>query len=229
MRLFKDMRELPAPLVWLAAGALRLWAWSFRRTLNDPAGVVAGRVPTPYILVIWHNRMVFAPLLVPRRYRARVVFLASRSRDGGYISQVLTCLGMAAVRGSSSRGGAEAARQLSEILQSGRPICVTPDGPRGPRYVVQDGALWLAQRCGVPIIPAAVNAPSHWEMRSWDRTQIPKPFTRVELVFGPPIPPPADQAAVPAWRAAVLAGLQAISRHDHPAPPLPSESEHARA
>jgi lysophospholipid acyltransferase (LPLAT)-like uncharacterized protein len=191
-----------------------------RVRVSDPGGELLGRAGEPRVYVLWHNRALFVPWLVSRRRRRELAFLASRSRDGGYIAELLAALGMQAVRGSSSRGGAMALRQLQECLAQGLSVCVTPDGPRGPRYEVQEGVVWLAARTGVAVVPVAVNAFPHWELRSWDRTQLPRPLGRLELVFGPPLrvtltPGLDERAEVARWQATIREALLAVCAGDH--------------
>jgi lysophospholipid acyltransferase (LPLAT)-like uncharacterized protein len=223
---FARMKVAPTLLVIAAKWLLRLLGWTQRVRFEDPHGFLGHDVPPqPTIFVIWHNRLLLACELAPRRFREKVVFLASRSRDGGYIADYLRRLGMQAVRGSSSRGGAQALLELRQHLEAGRLVALTPDGPRGPRYHVQDGVLWLARRTGAQIVPLAYNAMSHLEAKSWDRTHIPLPFSRGEYVVGEPIrlPPDLDEAGMDAARKLVWNGLMAISKHDH----APAERPHA--
>ena len=91
---------------------------------------------------------------------------------------------MIPVRGSSSRGGARALKRMREKLEEGKLICLTPDGPRGPKYVIHDGVIWLGSVTQCPIVPVAINTKSHKELDNWDNTQIPFPFSETELVFG---------------------------------------------
>ena len=116
----------------------------------------------------------------------------SRSRDGNYGAALFRHVGLKPVRGSSSQGGMRALRALLRELEDGNAAAVTLDGPRGPRYEVQPGVVLLARKSGVPIVPVSLNAPHRWQLRSWDQTQIPKPFSRVELRVGAPVHFPAD-------------------------------------
>jgi len=115
--------------------------------------------------------------------RTKSAILVSRSRDGEYIARIAAALGYRPVRGSSSRG---------------RPVTITPDGPRGPRYDIKPGLLALARNSGCDIIPAAMGLSAYWELPSWDRFRIPKPFSRGVHCWGEPlrVPPDADEAAL---------------------------------
>jgi lysophospholipid acyltransferase (LPLAT)-like uncharacterized protein len=95
--------------------------------------------------------------------------------------------GLGSVRGSSSRRGVAALVGLKRELSSGTDVCLTPDGPRGPRYVLQAGAVKLAQSSGAPLVPVHVRFSSAWRLKTWDRFVIPKPFSRVTVTFSDPI------------------------------------------
>ncbi len=143
--------------------------------------VRAGHQP---ILALWHGR-IFAGLHYFRR--RQVVVITSRNFDGEWIARILHRFGFDTARGSTSRGGARALVQLRQDLREGRPAAFTVDGPRGPACVAQPGAVWLAGATGNPLLPFHIEADRFWTMKSWDRTQIPKPFSRVALAIGPPM------------------------------------------
>jgi lysophospholipid acyltransferase (LPLAT)-like uncharacterized protein len=143
-----------------------------------------GRQP---ILALWHGR-IFAGL---HYFRDRgVVVITSRNFDGEWIAGILHRFGFGSARGSTSRGAVRALVQLRRDLAAGRPVAFTLDGPRGPARVAQPGAVWLSGATGHPILPFHIEAARHWEISSWDRTQIPKPFTTVALVIGAPLDVP---------------------------------------
>jgi len=148
----------------------------------------AGR---PLIYAVWHGRIVMMPWLNAwlRRTRGarRVAVLASRSRDGEIVSRYVARFGLATVRGSSSRGGAGALRQLVATVRAGEDVAVVPDGPRGPRRQLQPGVVTLAALTGAPIVPLAFAARPARRLRSWDEQLIPFPFARSAVVFGEPI------------------------------------------
>jgi lysophospholipid acyltransferase (LPLAT)-like uncharacterized protein len=141
----------------------------------------SGRQP---ILALWHGRIL--PGLFYLRNRG-IVVITSQNFDGEWIARILTRYGFGTARGSTSRGGARALVQLRRDLSDGRPAAFTVDGPRGPARVAQPGAVWLAGATGNPILPFHIETDRHWTLSSWDRTQIPKPFSRVAIAFGPPI------------------------------------------
>jgi lysophospholipid acyltransferase (LPLAT)-like uncharacterized protein len=153
--------------------------------------VTTGRQP---IFAFWHGR-IFGGLYY---FRNRgIVVITSRNFDGEWIAGIITRFGFGTARGSSSRGGARALVQLRRDLTEGRPVAFTLDGPRGPARVAQPGAVWLAGATGHPILPFHVEAARFWEAPSWDRTQLPRPFTTIAMAIGSPITvPDTSEAAV---------------------------------
>jgi lysophospholipid acyltransferase (LPLAT)-like uncharacterized protein len=184
----KGHRHLPSPLYWTLAAAVKLFRTTYRVQVVDQAGLLEKNAANlPAILVNWHNRLVFMPSFVPAEVRSRITVLASDSRDGEYAAQYMGRFGLRAVRGSTSKGGHRALVQMRKALQEDWSIALTPDGPRGPKYHVHPGAVMLAEMTKCPIIPLGFNASSRWELGGWDRTQIPKPFARVEVRYGEPM------------------------------------------
>lgn len=168
----------------------------------------AGRVP---IYAAWHECIYLGVYFWRDR---RIVYLTSRSFDGEYIARFLQRFGFGTVRGSSSRGGARALIEMVRLVRKGIPAGFTVDGPRGPRHVAQAGAVMLAKRTGQPILPFHVTAASRWQISSWDRMQLPLPFTRARVEIAPPIyvPPDADGDTLAAKRDLLQSAL------DHLAP-----------
>lgn len=142
--------------------------------------VAAGQRP---IVACWHGRIL--PATVFWRDRGLIVMI-SENFDGEWIARIIARFGFRSARGSTSRGGVRALVQLKRLMQQGHPTAFTLDGPRGPAERAQPGALWLASATGQPILPFHVEAASAWHAKSWDRGQIPKPFTRVAVAVGPP-------------------------------------------
>lgn len=137
----------------------------------------------PVVFVTWHGRLL--PLL--HLYRRRgIVMLVSQHRDGEYLTRLGRGLGYAAVRGSSTRGGHTALRQLVRELRSGRSLAITPDGPQGPRERFKPGALQAARISGAPVIPVMAASDRAWWVEGWDRFLVPKPFARVRVQVGRP-------------------------------------------
>ena len=134
-----------------------------------------------YIYATWHNQQLF--LLYPYRGQ-KVCALISLSDDGEYIARVLPKFGMKAVRGSTSRGGARALIKLMNITEAGYHPMLTPDGPRGPIYQVQQGILFLAPKTGLPIIPVGTALSHKIKVGSWDKMRVPLPFGKTALTYG---------------------------------------------
>ena len=137
------------------------------------------------VFALWHGRQVF--FTYSHRNRG-IATLVSRSKDGELIAEVLRLSGHRAVRGSSSRGGAAALKELVEAGREGHSLAVTPDGPRGPVRRVQPGVLFLARELGIPIVPAANGMRRKLIFRGWDEFHFPLPFNRVAIVLGKPLP-----------------------------------------
>jgi lysophospholipid acyltransferase (LPLAT)-like uncharacterized protein len=143
----------------------------------------------PVVFVIWHGT------LLPCAWHHRgegIATLISQNRDGEYAAGLVRRWGYRVVRGSSSRGGSGAMRELIRCLGEGRSLAITPDGPRGPRERMKPGALLAAQISGAPVVPAAAGATRGWYFGRWDRFLVPKPFSRVTIEYGEPIRIPRD-------------------------------------
>jgi lysophospholipid acyltransferase (LPLAT)-like uncharacterized protein len=146
----------------------------------------SGRQP---VMAFWHGRILPATFYFRRR---GIVVITSENFDGEWIARIIERFGYGTARGSTSRGGKKAMLQLVRDMKAGRAAGFTLDGPRGPARVAQAGAVWLASATGNPVLPFHLEASSHWSLRSWDRTQIPKPFSTVALVVGEPFDVPQD-------------------------------------
>ena len=138
----------------------------------------------PFIICAWHHDIYFSSWLLKD---FELTALISSSKDGEYINQILSGFGFGSVRGSSTRGGIGAMKQLVRCLKDGNAVAITPDGPQGPIHKVQEGIVALAKITGVPIIPWRYEASSCWKLNSWDSHKIPKPFTKISSVVGQPL------------------------------------------
>lgn len=192
------------PIVALIGRTLR-WTVEGREHLDAVAA--SGRQP---IFAFWHGRILPATYFFRRR---GIVVITSENFDGEWIAQIIERFGYGTARGSTSRGGKRALLQLVRDMQAGKPAGFTLDGPRGPAKVAQPGAVWLAGATGNPILPFHVETSRHWTARSWDQTQVPKPFADAALVIGAPIdvPKDADEGTIERTRGeleASLAGLE---------------------
>ena len=156
----------------------------------------SGRRP---IMAFWHGRVLTATYYFRRR---DIVVMISENFDGEWIARIIESFGFRTSRGSTSRGGQRALLQLKRAMEQGFPAGFAVDGPRGPAKTAQPGAIWLAKLTGNPVVPFHMEASSYWSLKSWDRTQIPKPFSTVALAVGTPIDVPreADEAVLEAKR-----------------------------
>jgi len=141
------------------------------------------------IFAIWHNRLAMSLIIYNRYIRGfnptrRMAAIVSASRDGGLLAHALELFGVQPVRGSTSRRGPQALRELTTCAEQGADLAITPDGPRGPPYVVQDGVIYLGQLTGLPILPVSCITKPKLELRSWDRFQLPLPFSVCEVRVG---------------------------------------------
>ena len=140
-----------------------------------------GRQP---IYTFWHDRIFLGTYVWRKR---GIVVMTSKSFDGEYIARFIQRFGYGAIRGSSSRGGSKALVEMIKAMRAGLPMAFTVDGPRGPRYVAKAGPVLLAKKTGNPLMPFIVEANRYWTSRSWDKMQIPRPFTRALLIIAKPI------------------------------------------
>ena len=199
--------KIQHPLLFAAVG--RAGAFAVRRLVGsndfhfrfaDPLvnPAVARRLGTRYIYAFFHEVMLF-----PAYYWAwpEMQILISDHRDGEYITRVVRTLGFGVVRGSTTRGGARALREMMGRVDRGH-LCVTPDGPRGPRRTVHQGMIYLASRLGLPIVGAGMAFQDPWRARSWDRFAVPRPG-RPACCVAPAavrVPPDADRDAIEHYR-----------------------------
>ena len=157
------------------------------RVVVDPAVDVHVRERgLPVIYALWHCQVFFMPLL--RRYERRpLAVLLSQHRDARIVGVAAQLRGVQLVKGSSTRGGSQAYRQLLARLRQGQSVCVTPDGPKGPARQVKSGVIQLSRRSGCVVVPVAWAATRKRQLRSWDRTVLPLPFGRYLFVLGSPL------------------------------------------
>lgn len=184
--------------------------WTTRqRVLNADIPLKIHEGGERFIYAFWHQRQVF---FTWSHRDVDAAVLVSRSKDGELIAKTMELSGIGAVRGSSSRGGAVAAREMVEMLRAGRDVGITPDGPRGPAREVKEGAVRVAQLSGMPIVPIANALSRKLEIaKSWDRLQVPLPFGRSVVIYGEPlrVSPSDDLAAKASELKAALDALTA--------------------
>ena len=185
-------RTLNRLLAWAACRLLRALLMTCRvevREQEPRTSPYAPNQPARYLYCLWHDMIVLHTFAAPHYDLAALV---SRHRDGGYLADAMAAIGVRPVRGSSSKGGAEAVKEIVAELD-GWHVAITPDGPRGPRRKIKPGILWLAARTGRPIVPTVGVCLNAWRIKgSWTDLTIPKPFSRVLMLGGPFIYVPAD-------------------------------------
>lgn len=174
------------PVIRLLGATLR---WRVEGFQHVSAIAAAGRPP---IFAFWHGRILPATCFWRRR---GIVVMTSENFDGEWIARIIERFGYGTARGSTSRGARRALVQLKRDVERGRPVAFTVDGPRGPARSVQPGAVWLASATGSPILPFHIEAARHWSARSWDETQVPRPFSTVAVAIGRPIVVPLGAEA----------------------------------
>jgi lysophospholipid acyltransferase (LPLAT)-like uncharacterized protein len=141
------------------------------------------------IHTLWHDCIYLAIYFWKRR---GIVYMTSQSFDGEYIARFLQRFGFGAARGSSTRGGIGAMIEMARLLRAGIPVGFTVDGPKGPRRVAKMGAVLLAKKTGQPILPFNVTARRFWQAPSWDKFEVPMPFSRAFLEIAEPVYVPTD-------------------------------------
>ena len=175
---------------WLIAVGFRLlqlWVRTLRYEIDDRAGVIGKPTDQNYIGTLWHNRLLIFPFVLRRFFsNRRGAALISASRDGELLADAITRFGFDVVRGSSSRLGASAILQLTDVLASGRDVVITPDGPRGPAYELGPGIIFLAQKSGAAVLPVNMEYSRCWRLKSWDRFILPRPFAKIRVIIGHP-------------------------------------------
>ncbi|HEX7860648.1 MAG TPA: lysophospholipid acyltransferase family protein [Verrucomicrobiae bacterium] len=206
--------QMAAFALWSLGSSLSK-TWRIRFT--DQSGLLEPSATGPIIFALWHNRlataMTFWSIVRKRRGEAGLAALISASRDGGLLSRTFEHFGVTPIRGSSSRRGAQALIELVSVLRDGYHVAITPDGPRGPKYSIQPGIISLAQLSGAPIVPAGAIISAKKKLKSWDNFQIPLPFARCELQFGPPIRVPrrASEEELNAIRGRLAAEMRRLN------------------
>jgi len=181
---------------WLLRVLVTFIGASLRWRIDDPAGLLVNTPSSACIFAFWHNRIFLMPYLFRKHWNTRqhekVAVLVSASKDGEKLARVLEKFDLICVRGSSSRRGKEALRELTRLVEAGYDVGITPDGPRGPRYCVQDGVISLAQLTQTPIIPVSYCVSWRITVNSWDAFMVPLPFSRATLRIAPPLVVPHE-------------------------------------
>ena len=209
---FRQMKKLPDWIFAFAAALMKiLFKCLYRYELVDKNNIC--QLGRGMIGMAWHNRLLFFAPALQGPAQKRTVAVVSASRDGQYVADFLKYFGIGALRGSSRRQGANALLGAISAIKEGKNIAFTPDGPRGPRYVLKPGPIMLASKTGAPIYPIGLNYSKYWSAKSWDALQIPKPGAKISLVIGDPIHVPADLDAdgIEHWRQIVEKAMREIN------------------
>ena len=215
------MRTHPARPSSLQRGAaifgallLRALFATLRLRVHDPHGFLAAPPASPVIYAFWHNRILAITAAFLRVYppgRRGVLVLTSASKDGMWLGELASRLGMGSVRGSTTRRGAVAMRELLDEVEAGHDIAITPDGPRGPKYSLGSGLVYLAQKAAIPVVPCHARFHGALRLKTWDQFAIPFPFARLDVTLGPliGIPPTGDETAFESERRKIESALRA--------------------
>jgi len=172
------LQIIPRIYAWV----LRLLALTIRRdVLHQEHAEKFWNQEKFVIAAFWHQRLLMMPFLP---HKGRVGMMISRHRDGEFIARAVKLFGIDSVRGSTTRGGAAALRGMVRFFENGAHLAITPDGPQGPRHVVQRGVIELARLTAAPIIPVAYSASRKKVFNSWDHFILPLPFCKVIYVYG---------------------------------------------
>lgn len=204
-------RALRRALGVLLGALVRVWLSTLRFSLViDPAlaGSASAASDLPWILALWHGQQM---LLLRWPRRRRTIVLVSLSRDGDLLAGALPVLGCGVERGSTSRGGAGGLRSIVRRLRSGCDAAFAVDGPKGPRRSVRAlGASAAARLAGGVVVPLAAACSASWELsRTWDRFELPRPFSRVAVALGAPLDPEA--ASSPSGLAEAVESARAVA------------------
>ena len=209
---FRQIKKLPGWIFWLAAKVLLGLRYVMRTEIIDDSRTLQTKDP-PAIGILWHNRLLFFPTMIPRWEREHTMAVISASRDGEYIADLCHYLGVESVRGSTKRGAVKVQLGANRVVQAGKYVCYTPDGPRGPKYHMSPGPIRMASETGIRIVPMAVNYSSYWELKSWDNFQIPKPWAKITLHLGQvfTVPPNLSKEELNEWCREAERRLNAIT------------------
>lgn len=176
----------------VAAGLIRLLHRTMKiRFVNRAAADHFWNQGQPVILAFWHDQLL---MMIKGYHGPGAKILISPSGDGELIARTMACFGQGAVRGSSSRGGASALREMVRLAREPYDLVVTPDGPKGPRHQVKPGIAQLARLTRRPVLPMAFVASRGHRFQSWDRFLLPYPFARGVYAFGEPLLCEADES-----------------------------------
>ena len=180
------LQIIPRIYVWV----LRLFSLTVRKEyLHEEYPKEFWNQGLHIIISFWHQRLMMMPFL---RHSGRVGMLISQHRDGEFIARAVNQFGVNPVRGSTTRGGLSALRGMIRFFRTGANLAITPDGPQGPKHVVQIGVIELARQTGAHILPVTYSASRKKVLGSWDNFVLPIPFCKVAYLWGEPLLIPRD-------------------------------------
>jgi lysophospholipid acyltransferase (LPLAT)-like uncharacterized protein len=202
---------------WIGPWLMRLLGYTVRiKLINSQLAEDLHHRNKPFLLCTWHGRL-YLPVFHHRGQG--IVAMVSRHADGELISRIVHKMGYGTVRGSTGKGGREAFLQLLSHLKKGGVAAMIPDGPLGPACEFKMGTVLLAKQAGCPLIPITFAARPFWKLNSWDRTILPKPFSRAVICYGDPIviPPEATAEELENWRLKIQTAMNDLVRaaEDH--------------
>lgn len=209
LRALRSAGSVVAPTA--GAALIRVWGSTLRvRVSGMDFYRTGGGIPRPTIFAFWHDQLLAMILALIGRKIPYTVMI-SRHPDGDPVARAVSRLGLDVIRGSSTRGGLEGMVAMASRLKEKRGVIVIPDGPKGPRHAAKDGAVVLAQRARVPVVPLGLATRPVWRAGSWDRLQVPAPLARVQIVEGESFTVPAGEGERERGRARLQAGLEAAT------------------
>ena len=209
----KNRRRLRNYLIGLIGPRLaRIWGWSLRkRILSKDVEEKDGWVSPPGLIVlVWHQRLFTLATSFPD---TGFKTLVSPHADGEMLAKIVEGIGHDAIRGSTTRRSVAAIRELIRTNKEYVRIGITPDGPRGPPRRIQQGAIYLASKTGLPILITGIGLAKSWTFNSWDRFKLPKPFSRILLHMGDlvEIPPDLNRKEIEEWRQKIERAMRELS------------------
>jgi len=213
LKSYRAIKKLPDFIFIILACFMRFYKTCFMRfEMVDPYGCIDDK-NMPFIILIWHNRLLLYPMVFKRKHRIKTYAMISPSRDGQYIADFVKQFGVPSIRGSSKKRAAGVLTEALNLISNGNNVSISPDGPGGPKYKLNIGPIILASMTGRPVIPSSINASKYWQLKTWDNFQIPKPFCKLQLVIGDQIKilPNLSDDEMEKWREYVEGKLNEIS------------------
>lgn len=173
-----------AILPFIGSIAIRLLYATNKKVFHAPKSMSEDN----FIMACWHGELFMIPYAYTYyRKKPKVKLLISEHFDGDMIAKTLGFFSFGTIRGSSTRGGAKALIKAIKEIKNGYDLGITPDGPKGPRHEIHDGIVVMAQKAKVKIVLVNIKPSSYWQLRSWDKFIVPKPFGEINYFISEPI------------------------------------------